>query len=300
VLLPNDEHVFYEKNSQLTEIVNYYKDQSLYWLTEFDDKRSAMHYRRDHGMECKILEFPWCSFNECMVYDKVRQQHNLSADLDYSNNKNIFVTLTGRYEPFRRSLIESLISHELYQNGQILIQQNQLNHYQDLVDYLTVESYDPYQTVPIDNHEKMAAQFLNSNGIWLTCNTVNFLYIEKAYREYPLAIIPETFYGNYFPTEKSFWPALLGKLFLIVGSPGCMANVQKYYDVDMSEFLNLKFDDVDCEIDKKIEIMIQQNRDFILNAKKIYAEYYSKIQTAKETITPNFYRFILNQLSQIK
>jgi hypothetical protein len=79
-----------------------------------------------------------------------------------------------------------------------------------------------------------------------------------------------------------------------------MANVQKYYDVDMSEFLNLKFDDVDCEIDKKIEIMIQQNRDFILNAKKIYAEYYSKIQTAKETITPNFYRFILNQLSQIK
>jgi hypothetical protein len=47
-------------------------------------------------------------------------------------------------------------------------------------------------------------------------------------------------------------------------------------------------------------MMIDQNRDFILNSKKIYAENLDEIQTAKNTITPNMYKFLLSQLNKIE
>jgi hypothetical protein len=75
--------------------------------------------------------------------------------------------------------------------------------------------------------------------------------------------------------------------------------MQKFYDVDISKFLNLEFDSING-IDTKIEMMIDQNRDFILNSKKIYAENLDEIQTAKNTITPNMYKFLLSQLNKIE
>jgi hypothetical protein len=76
--------------------------------------------------------------------------------------------------------------------------------------------------------------------------------------------------------------------------------MQKFYDVDMSKFLNLEFDRADVSIEERIEMMIDQNRDFILNSKKIYAENLDEIQDSKRTLTPNIYKFLLNQLSKIK
>jgi hypothetical protein len=76
--------------------------------------------------------------------------------------------------------------------------------------------------------------------------------------------------------------------------------MQKFYDVDMSKFLNLEFDRADVSIEERIEMMIDQNRDFILNSKKIYAENLDEIQTAKNTITPNMYKFLLSQLNKIE
>jgi hypothetical protein len=68
----------------------------------------------------------------------------------------------------------------------------------------------------------------------------------------------------------------------------------------MSKFLNLEFDRADVSIEERIEMMIDQNRDFILNSKKIYAENLDEIQTAKNTITPNMYKFLLSQLNKIE
>jgi hypothetical protein len=66
----------------------------------------------------------------------------------------------------------------------------------------------------------------------------------------------------------------------------------------MSEFLNLEFDSING-IDTKIAVMIDQNRDFILNSKKIYTAYFDKIQAAKNTITPNLYKFLKGQLKKV-
>ena len=144
----------------------------------------------------------------------------------------------------------------------------------------------------------MAAQHYQ-NGIWQSCNTQNFMYLEKTYVQYPLAIIPETAVVDYFSTEKSVWPILLGKMFLIVGRPGVMKYIQRFYDIEMSDFLDLEFDTVK-NVDRRIEIMLTKNMQFILNSHKFYQQYHDRIQAARCTIGPNIYKFVLAQLDQIR
>jgi hypothetical protein len=130
------------------------------------------------------------------------------------------------------------------------------------------------------------------------------LHIEQTYLHYPLAIIPETCPYDYFATEKSVWPALLGKLFLIFGSAGCMKYIQRFYDIDMSEHLDLEFDNIhpetDQDLDHKLDLMLDRNRAFVLNAHQFHDQNYQRLQAARNTLGPNLYRFVQEQVAQIQ
>jgi hypothetical protein len=217
---------------------------------------------------------------------------------------NKFFTVTGRYQPIRKRLLEKLIEHGLHHHGLLTIQNTTYNDCEyDLGNLVTVEPHYPYGDHPNKMQAKMAAQF-EQNNHWISCNTRNFLHIEQTYCHYPLTIIPETFYIDYFSTEKSVWPALLGKMFLILGSQGCMQNIQRFYDVDMSQFLNLEFDRMPTvttqQLDCKMDHMLDSNREFILNAHQVYDQYRDQLQAARNTIGPNIYKFVLAQLDLIQ
>jgi len=299
-LLIEDEHVMYSPNKQLIDIVNHYQDQSVYWLTHHDQKRIDQIYQKSHGLQCKILEFPWVNLNECLMYDKVKPTI-VSRNTIIRTNQNAFFTLTGRYEPVRERLLEKLVEHGLHHHG--LLSTPHALHSPNLKDHVIPNSDDPYRDQPIKSHAKMAAQFLKKN-IWISCNTQNFLHMEQAYRCYPMTIIPETFYQNYFSTEKSVWPALLGKLFLIFGSAGCMKYIQRFYDIDLTEFLNLDFDNMEInnnwQLDLKLDRMLESNKNFISDPYKFYNQNYQRIQAARNSIGPNLYQFVLDQVSRIQ
>jgi len=299
-LLVEDEHVAFDPNKQLIDIVNHYQDRSVYWLTQHDQKRIGLTYQGFHGLQCKILEFPWVILNECLMYDKVKPKI-LTKQKTARPTKNAFFTLTGRHEPFRERLLKKLIEHGFHQHG--LLTMLHIPHDPDLIEHVALNSDAPYRDIPIKTHAKMAAQFLEKN-IWTSFNTQNFLHMEQAYHHWPLTIIPETFYHDYFSTEKSVWPALLGKLFLIFGSAGCMKYIQRFYDIDLSEFLNLEFDNMESFSDQthdlKLDCMLESNKNFILNSNEIYNQNYQRIQAARNTIGPNLYRFVLDQVAQIQ
>lgn len=298
-LLVEDEHVFSGPNKQLIDIVNHYQDQSVYWLTQHDQKRIDRVYRGSHGLQCKILEFPWVILNECLMYDKVKP--TIVSRKMIRTNQDAFFTLTGRYEPFRERLLKKLIEHGLHRRG--LLTTLHVPHNPDLKDYVTINTDGPYGNRLIKSHAPMAAQLLKKN-IWISCNTDNFLHMERAYQHYPLTVIPETFYHDYFSTEKSVWPALLGKLFLIFGSAGCMKYIQRFYDIDLSEFLNLEFDSMESTSDQthdlKLDCMLESNKNFISDPYKFYNQNYQRIQAARNTIGPNLYRFVLGQVDRIQ
>jgi hypothetical protein len=299
-LIVEDEHVFYEKNDQLTEIINYYHDQPVYWISQLDQRRAISCYKHQHNFKCKIIELPWVNLNECLVYNNVKNHRTPSMISGYGNiSKNKFFTVTGKYEPFRKSLLEKLIEQNLNYHGTLTVpnSSDEVNKY-NLGRKVSVEPYHPYSNIPIIEYDKMAAQFLENN-IWLSSNTKNFLHLEKTYLRYPLAIIPETSVYDYFLTEKSFWPILLGKLFLILGPPNCMRLIQRFYDINLSEFLNLDFDKTYYS-DLKLELMIEKNKNFILNSHKFHKEYYSKIQQARNSLGRNMYAFCLEQIEKIQ
>jgi len=301
-LLVEDEHVSWPQNQQLTSIVNHYRDQPVYWLSQHDQPRIEIHYRGRHQLQCKMLELPWTILNECLMYNNVKQ-HRVSTIVSRgARDHNKFFTLTGRYEPFRKRLLEKLIEHGLHHHGLLTVQSPSVCDY-DLGNQVTVEPHYPYGDHPIKMQAKMAAQF-EQNNHWISCNTRNFLHIEQTYQTYPLTIIPETFYHNYFSTEKSVWPVLLGKMFLILGSQGCMQYIQRFYDVDMSKFLNLEFDRMPTnttpQLDCKMDHMLTSNREFILNAHQVYDQYRDQLQAARNTLGPNLYRFVLAQLDRIQ
>lgn len=299
-LLVEDEHVAPDPNRQLIDIVNHYQDQSVYWLTQHDQKRFKKIYQNFHGMQCKILEFPWVILNECLMYNKVKPTI-VSRKTMIRTGQNAFFTLTGRCELFRERLLEKLIEHGLHQHG--LLTTLHVPHNPDLKDHVTINTDGPYGDRFIKSHAPMAAQFLKKN-IWIGCNTQNFLHLELAYQHYPLTVIPETFYQDYFSTEKSVWPALLGKLFLIFGSAGCMKYIQRFYDINLSEFLNLDFDSMeinnDQQLDLKLDCMLESNKNFISDPYKFYNQNYQRIQAARNTIGPNLYQFVLDQVDRIQ
>lgn len=304
-LVIEDEHVHFSLNPQLVSIVNHYQHYPLYWITQFDQKRSDLHYVAGQNIQCKILELPWIILNECLMYNNIKQHRVPTLVSRGSRPNNKFLTMTGRYEPFRKRLLQKLIEHDMHHHGLLTIQ-NTFDDEQpyDINSHITVEPQYPYHSHPNKQFSKMAAQFYINNQ-WIGCNTQNFLYIEQQYRSYPMVIIPETWVYHYFATEKSVWPILLGKLFLIFGSVDCMQYIQRFYDIDLSDFVNLEFDAIDPGVDDKIidaklDMMIAHNKDLILNAHEIHRQNYQRIQAARNTVGPNLYRFVVSQVAQIQ
>ena len=84
-----------------------------------------------------------------------------------------------------------------------------------------------------------------------------------------------------------------------------MQNIQRFYDVDMSQFLNLEFDRMnfnttDQDLDRKLDLMLDLNREFILNAHQVYDQYRDQLRAARNTLGPNLYRFVQEQVARIQ
>jgi hypothetical protein len=125
------------------------------------------------------------------------------------------------------------------------------------------------------------------------------LYLDQAYHDIPLAINPETVVSDFKSTEKSIWPILLGKLFLVYGRQGSMTWIQRFYDIDIARFANIEYDLISSSTDRLIK-MVDDNRDLIKNAHSLYQQLQPELQEARWTLGANLYKFFVSQLEEIK
>jgi hypothetical protein len=143
--------------------------------------------------------------------------------------------------------------------------------------------------------------FHKINHIWVSANVVNFMKIHKLQQDVPLVIHAETTSGIFPMTEKSVWPVLLGKLFLIHGHKGVMKEIQRFYDIDMCEFINLTFDNIDDGWNDKSDIerintMLTDNKELVKNASVVHANYKNLLEKASYTFGENIYNFYISQI----
>ena len=150
--------------------------------------------------------------------------------------------------------------------------------------------------------DKSAAQSQLA-GVWISSNVENFLHIEQTY-DMPLIVHPETSPGIFQPTEKSLWPALLGKMYLLYGGPGIMSYIQQFHDMPQTRFADTRFDSVVGDWSEqayldRLDAMLSDNVWLIKHAREIYMDLRPELEAARWTIGQNLYNHFLSQLDKI-
>jgi len=296
VIIPEDEHVVFAVNTQLTTILNNYVNSPVYWITMLDSLAQQV-YRERHQFRIKILELPWLLLNECLTYYLVA--NTATNFMPNDQNYNFFCLIGNTASRHKGNLARELHNRCLSSHGLITVNKN-CSIDADLLEFCQVNQevvYDP----SINPDYPMIARQTNVNGTWVSQNVKNYLYIDQQYHHIPLAINPETITSAFKSTEKSIWPILLGKLFLIYGRPGSMAWIQRFYDIDITSFANIAYDAIPGFDSNKIRLnrMIDDNRDLIRNAKDIQTQLQPQLECARWTLGRNLYKFFVSQLEFI-
>jgi len=296
VIIPEDEHVVFAVNTQLTTILNNYVNSPVYWITMLDSLAQQV-YRERHQFRIKILELPWLLLNECLTYYLVA--NTATNFMPNDQNYNFFCLIGNTASRHKGNLARELHNRRLSSHGLITVNKN-CSIDADLLEFCQVNQevvYDP----SINPDYPMIARQTNVNGTWVSQNVKNYLYIDQQYHHIPLAINPETITSAFKSTEKSIWPILLGKLFLIYGRPGSMAWIQRFYDIDITSFANIAYDAIPGFDSNKIRLnrMIDDNRDLIQNAKDIQTQLQPQLECARWTLGRNLYKFFVSQLEFI-
>lgn len=296
-LLPEDEHVAFRRNNQLTTIVNKFADHAVFWLTQCDETAQQKIYHGMHGFRCKMLEMPWCVLNDCLTYYRVRQ----AVEPNVSTHHN-FLCMVNNQAGHKMQLLKGLHDSGLGGYGKMT-----LREFTSGFEFCDINPHYPYSDV-VEGCSPIGACTQRS-GIWISKNVENFLHIEQTYNHIPLIINPETTSTPFMSTEKSTWPILLGHLFLVWGSPGTMAWIQKFYDIDIETFADLAYDRVqidhskiineDSRLNLSLKYLLRLNRNLVINAMDKRESLRSKLEATRWTFGQNMYNFFVEQLKKL-
>jgi len=311
LVIPEDEEVMYPLSSEFVSTLNKYISNSVYFVTQMYD----FGIYRQGGIKCKMLELPWMMLNDCMCYHAIEGQ--FTKRKKQNNNLN-YISFTGRLERHKIQLLETLCNENLDSYGLLTVMSSdEISALPNSIKHkVNVNEIPPYTKYNAYNKNKTSHQlydditgfkeggFINIDDIWVSENVINFLKIREFYNEVPLVIHSETVPGIFPITEKSIWPILLGKIFLIHGRWQLMAELQRFYDVDVSKIINADFDNIDGwdikDHNRRLEKMIISNKELIKNPLKIYNNFKNDIERSKYSIGENLYNFFIQQLVSVE
>lgn len=298
LVVPFDEYVM-EDDYDFSTVLNQFENDPVYFVTEMDAEQS-LYWRFQKKLQCKILELPFILINDAIVYYKLKQVRSIKQQVTLSNYN--FLCMVNRSSNHKYDLCKMLIDLDLARYGYITYRAI------DAPDF--IKTFCSYSTDKLFNTNKLPTKNRQEAGQILIHNilapgsVINTLWIEETY-DMPLIINPETTVGIFPNTEKSLWPALLGKMYLIYGHQHIMHWIQRFCSYGPEHFCDLTFDSVEGYNKQdhltRLETMLVKNTDLIQNARVIYQDHKVKLEQNRNDIVENLYNFFINQLnSQIK
>ncbi|MBT6935986.1 MAG: hypothetical protein HN982_00200 [Candidatus Marinimicrobia bacterium] len=308
LVIPEDEDVMYPSDPKFTKVLNNHATDDVYLVTQMPDFGIYI----DAGITCKILELPWMMVNDCLCFHSVVNKYKHTA----SPSKYNFISFIGRNQEHKMSVFEHLCLYNLDQYGLLtMLGENDLHSLppsiRNKVSINEIPPYIDYEKSKNYTHELYhdgiygfkEGGFSKICNIWVSANVENFLKIKELYHDVPLVVHAETTTGVFPMTEKSVWPILLGKMFLIHGHQGVMYEIQQFYDIDISDFANIEFDSfhgwgVDND-NIRLDKMIVDNKSLIENASEKYKELKPQLDKSSYTFGKNMYNFFIKQLTTL-
>lgn len=210
-----------------------------------------------------------------------------------------YLCMIGRPEKHKWDLVRALHQQQLHAHG-LITGNDPPSALRSCVEHNEIQPRYAIHTL-LTEHRKETAQ-RKINGIWASSNVENFLHLESTY-DIPLIINPESTMGIFPATEKSIWPALLGRMYLIQAQPGAMEYIQRFHDVQQSRWADLGFDHVDGWDDQahwqRRSRMIQDNRALIKNSREIYQDLAHDLDQARYVFAEKIYKFFCDQINSV-
>ena len=285
-----EEEVAWPPNDDMFATVNKYQHDPVYWVTQFVTGTCNTNFK------LKIVEIQWWLLNDCLMYHHFRQ-----IAVPTKKYKENYLCMLGRYEPHKYELGKQLYQHGLGQSGMITVAypHNYPRDHSNFSQPCAVKLYPK-----LNHHLGKTRANTKIGNVWASGNVENFVALANEFADIPLIINPDTTCNIIQMSEKLIWPMLLGKLFLLYGNNGIMRAVQRFYDIDISRWANLEFDDIvgwtPDHQHQRLITMIEKNRSLIQDCRDIYHELKPELENASHTVIKNFYSFFTDQLSKVQ
>jgi hypothetical protein len=294
-VVPFEEYVMNDVDYDFSKILNQFVDDPVYFVTEMDQEQS-LYWRFQKNVKCKILEIPFILINDAVCYFKIAGSANQTPP-ESSHN---FLCMVNRPESSKYDLLEKIYKLGLHKYGLVTYRDRHAPEFvkQNFI-FNKNGPLDP-QNLPTSNRQE-AGQVL-INNILVSSNVANYVHIQTTY-DIPLIINPESTVGIFPATEKSLWPSLLGRMYLIYGHQRIMHWPQRFSSYGPENFCNMSFNNVEGYANKdhelRLEKMLVDNQYLIKHARDVYKQHHSKLEKNKTDFIFNLYNFFKNQISNL-
>lgn len=274
--------------NETVHTLNRFQNEDFFFVTQLCEDYQKI-YTWQCGLKCKIVELPWWFLNDCFCY---YEMCNFKEKVDQISCN--FLTMANNYQAHKANLILKIKEYGLDGYGRCIVPKSQKHWSSPEFEFCYNPDILPY---PADSDKFLCTRKFNNQVV--SDNIVNYIRIEQTYNT-PLIVHPETSPGIFFNTDKSLWPVLLGKLFLLYGGCGIMNNILRFSDFDLSCCVNLDFDKIpgytDSDKLKRLETMLKDNIDIMKNPHDVYHYYKPELEQSRWTIGNNVYKFFIEQI----
>ena len=285
-----DEDWMWPYNDALTAMLNQYKDEQVYWVTQIDQLHE---YKKNLGFLVKIIELQWMILNDCLAYNQIVDKKNIIEPCN--NPRYNYLCMMGRYEPHKFNLGKKLHDSTLGPHG--------------LITVAYPDAYPPEHKVfskksLVSLYPKLNFRLGKTrantklNNVWISGNVENYLKLQREFADIPMIVNPDSGFGIFQMNDKHIWPILLGKLFLVYGRVGVMASIQRFYSVDFGRYANLDFDKI-LDNTQRLDALVELNRDLLKDCRDVYNKLIPELEHARWTLGPNLYKFCIDQLKKV-
>ncbi len=288
-----DEYVMNDANYNFADVLNQFDNDPVYFVTAMDQEQS-LYWKFQKNLKCKILEIPIILINDAICYFKIAKTINQTP----LESKHNFLCMTNRAEHNKYNLLKKIHKLGLHHYG--LVTYRDLNPPRIFKENFIFNETGPMDPTNLPTANRQEAGQVLIGNILVSSNVANFVHIQTTY-DMPLIINPETTVGIFPSTEKSIWPALLGRMYLIYGHQHIMRWPKRFSSYGPENFCNISFDNVEGYTEKdhelRLEKMLVDNQYLIKHARDVYSNHRDSLEQNRNDFVINIYNFFRDQLN---
>ena len=295
VLLPDEEHILNPVVPDLARVINQYSGDPVYFGTAFWPP-GQLFYRHQHSLHSiPMLELQWWHYENCRAYWEIS-----GAAAPFTPGHNNFMYVVARHEHHKFALGQAISESGLRKHGVVTVSADWADQWP--------HDWSRFFDVNPNTKSKVWGNPWKSNshqvqGLRVSSNITNWQLLQQSYPDVPLVINAETSVGIFPFSEKSFWPILLGRLFMIFGQPNHMQNLQRYYSIDMRRYINTDYDSVPgwdiSAAQERAAMMLADNQHLIRHAPDVYQELAPELSRASTALVELLEQQLLSELAKI-